>query len=48
MLKRRGVKERVDRERRLEGLAVEVLAALGEREATIAGLNNALGWRCRP
>jgi hypothetical protein len=38
-------KERVDRERRLEGLAVEVLTALGERNAT--RLNNAPGRRCR-
>ena len=29
-------KERVDRERRLEGLAVEMLTPLGERDATIA------------
>jgi hypothetical protein len=29
-------KECVDRERRLEGLAVEVLTALGERDTTIA------------
>ena len=29
------LKERADRERRLEGLAVEVLAALGERDAAV-------------
>jgi hypothetical protein len=28
-------KQRVDRERRLEGLAVEVLTALGERDAAV-------------
>ena len=29
-------KQRVDRERRLEGLAVEMLTALGEQDSTIA------------
>jgi hypothetical protein len=33
-------RERVERDRRLEGLAVEVLSALGEREAMIAGTDN--------
>jgi hypothetical protein len=36
-------KERVDRERRLEGLAVEVLTALGERDATIAATEQCAG-----
>jgi hypothetical protein len=36
-------KERVDRERRLEGLAVEVLTALGERDATIAATEQRAG-----
>src|SRR5215217_4861235 len=36
-------KDRVDRERRLEGLAVEVLTALGERDATIAATEQR-GW----
>jgi hypothetical protein len=36
-------KERVDRERRLEGLAVEVLTALGQRDATIAAREQRAG-----
>jgi hypothetical protein len=36
-------KERVDRERRLEGLAVEALTALGERDATIAATEQRAG-----
>jgi hypothetical protein len=36
-------KERVDRERRLKGLAVEVLTALGERDATIAATEQRAG-----
>jgi hypothetical protein len=36
-------KERVDRERRLEGLAVEVLTALGERDTTIAATEQRAG-----
>jgi hypothetical protein len=36
-------KERVDRERRLEGLAVKVLAGLGERDATIAATEQRAG-----
>jgi hypothetical protein len=36
-------KERLDRERRLEGLAVEVLTALGERDATIAATEQRAG-----
>jgi hypothetical protein len=36
-------KERVDRERRLDGLAVEVLTALGERDATIAATEQRAG-----
>jgi hypothetical protein len=34
-------KKRVDRERRLEGLAVELLIALGERDAMIAATERA-------
>jgi hypothetical protein len=36
-------KERADRERQLEGLAVEVLTALGERDATIAATEQRAG-----
>jgi hypothetical protein len=36
-------KERADRERRLEGLVVEVLTALGERDATIAATEQRAG-----
>ena len=36
-------KERADRERRLEGFAVEVLTALGERDATIAATEQRAG-----
>ena len=36
-------KECADRERRLEGLAVEVLTALGERDATIAATEQRAG-----
>jgi hypothetical protein len=36
MLKRRNIKEHADREPLLEGLAVKVLTALGERDAMIA------------
>jgi hypothetical protein len=36
-------KECVDFERRLEGLAVEVLTALGERDATIAATEQCAG-----
>jgi hypothetical protein len=36
-------KERVERERWLEGLAVEVLTALGERDATIAATEQRAG-----
>jgi hypothetical protein len=36
-------KERADRERRLEALAVEVLTALGERDATIAATEQRAG-----
>ena len=39
-------KERADRERRLEALAVEVLTALGERELSSGTLSGALGKRC--
>ena len=40
-------KERADRERRLEGLAVAVLTALGERDAASAGRGRARsGKRC--
>jgi len=38
-------KERADRERRLEGLAVAVLTALGERMLSSATLSGALGKR---
>jgi hypothetical protein len=36
-------KERFDRERRIEGLAVEVLTALGERDSTIAATEQSAG-----
>jgi hypothetical protein len=36
-------KDRADRERRLEGLVVEVLTALGERDATIAATEQRAG-----
>jgi hypothetical protein len=39
-------KERADRERRIEGLAVAVLTALGERDALVRTLSSALGKRC--
>ena len=39
-------KERADRERRLQGLAVAVLTALAERDALVRTLSGALGKRC--
>ena len=39
-------KERADRERRLEGLAVAVLTALGERDGRSATRKGAPGKRC--
>ena len=41
-------KERADREHRLGALAVEVLTALGERDALIRTLSGARGRRCGP
>jgi hypothetical protein len=43
MVKRRGVKSAPTRERRLQGLAVEVLTALSERDATIAATEQRAG-----
>jgi hypothetical protein len=40
-------KERADRERRLEGLAVAVLTALGERDGAVRERRGAPGMRCR-
>jgi hypothetical protein len=40
-------KQRADRERRLEALAVTVLTALGERDAASGTLSGAPGRRCR-
>jgi hypothetical protein len=40
-------KERVDRERRLEGLAVEVLTALGERDAAVRDAERRAGEALR-
>ena len=39
-------KERADRERRLEALAVEVLTALGERDQAIRDAEQRAGRRC--
>ena len=39
-------KERADRERRLESLAVAVLTALGERDSLVRTLSGALRKRC--
>jgi hypothetical protein len=39
-------KERVDRERRLEGLAVNVLTALGERDWAVQTLSGGPEKRC--
>ncbi len=39
-------KERADRERRLEGLAVDVLTALGERDGAVRDASGAPGRRC--
>jgi hypothetical protein len=39
-------KERADRERRLEGLAVEVLTALGERDGAVRDAERRAGRRC--
>jgi len=36
-------KQRADRERRLEGLAVAVLTALGERDAAVRGADRRAG-----
>jgi hypothetical protein len=40
-------KDRADGERRLEGLAVAVLTALGERDGAVRDQNVALMRRCR-
>src|SRR5215216_7677096 len=40
-------KERADRERRLEGLAVAVLTALGERDAFVRGAEQRAGQALR-
>ena len=39
-------KERADRERRLEALAVAAVTALGERDALVRTLIGGLGKRC--
>ena len=39
-------KERADRERRLEGLAVAVLTALGERDAAVRDAERRAGRHC--
>jgi hypothetical protein len=39
-------KERADRERRLEALAVAVLTALGERDVLVRALSGGPGKRC--
>jgi hypothetical protein len=39
--------ERADRERWLEGLAVAVLTALGERDAAVRDTERRAGGRCR-
>jgi hypothetical protein len=39
-------KERADRERRLEALAVAVLTALAERDALVREADGVLGKRC--
>ena len=39
-------KERADRERRLEALAVAVLTALGERDAFVCDAERRAGQRC--
>jgi hypothetical protein len=44
----RHLRERAGRDLRVEKLAVEVLTALGEREAIISVTNNALAQHCRP
>jgi hypothetical protein len=40
-------REPAERDRRLEKLAIEVLIALGERNATIAATEQRAGERCR-
>jgi len=40
-------KERVDRERRLEALAVVVLTALAERDGAVRDTEGAPGRRCK-
>ena len=40
-------RERAERDRRLEKQAIEVLTALGERDATIGTTSNAPPPRCR-
>ena len=40
-------RERAERDRRLEKLAIEVLTALGERDATIATTEQRAGAACR-
>jgi hypothetical protein len=40
-------KERADRNRRLQALAITVLTALGERDALLRTLKCVLGKRCR-